>query len=79
MSKCQKNKHFIGTCPGPRTVNKEFNQSFANLMSARDMLDSQLKPELQPQLQMKPQLQLQMKPQPQITKKSDIDLILEGE
>jgi len=75
MSKCQKNKHFIGTCPGPRTVNKEFNQSFANLMSARDMLDSQLKPQLQP----KPQLQQeQPQPQPQITKKSDIDLILEG-
>ena len=43
MSKCQKNKYFIGTCPGPRSENKEFNQSLSKLMAARDAQDSQIK------------------------------------
>jgi len=42
MSKCQKNKYFIGTCSGPKTENKAFQQDFSKLMAARDALDSQL-------------------------------------
>jgi len=42
MSKCQKNKYFIGSQCGPKAENKDFNQSFAKLMAARDAQDSQI-------------------------------------
>lgn len=73
MSKCQRNKYFIGSScgtKGPRSENKEFNQSFAKLMAARDAQDSQLQ-----------------NPKPELTKAivpfkgfkpADIDLILDG-
>ena len=42
MSKCQKNKYFIGSCTGSKTENKAFQQDFAKLMAARDAQDSQI-------------------------------------
>ena len=52
MSKCQKNKYFIGSSCGMqgtanKTENKAFQQDFAKLMAARDAQDSQIqaKPE----------------------------------
>ena len=51
MSKCQKNKYFIGSScgtQGPRSENKALQQDFAKLMAARDAQDSQIqaKPEV---------------------------------
>jgi hypothetical protein len=72
MSKCQRNKYFIGSScgtQGPRSENKEFNQSFAKLMAARDAQDSQLqnpKPEVKAIVPFKG------------FKPADIDLILDG-
>ena len=72
MSKCQKNKYFIGTCSGPKTENKAFQQDFSKLMAARDALDSQL--------QSKPvQEKAIVVREVEKIKKSDIDLILEGD
>ena len=45
MSKCQKNKYFIGSScgtQGPRSENKAFQQDLSKLMAARDAQDSQL-------------------------------------
>ena len=45
MSKCQKNKYFIGSSCGtqaPRSENKGFQQDLSKLMAARDAQDSQL-------------------------------------
>ena len=43
MSKCQKNKYFIGSCGSTnKTENKAFQQDFAKLMAARDAQDSQI-------------------------------------
>ena len=44
MSKCQRNKYFIGTCgsQGPKAENKGFQQDLSKLMAARDAQDSQL-------------------------------------
>lgn len=42
MSKCQKNKYFIGTCTGSKTENKAFQQDLSKLMAARNAQDSQL-------------------------------------
>jgi hypothetical protein len=47
MSKCQKNKYFIGSCAGtgssgPKSENKGFQQDLSKLMAARDAQDSRL-------------------------------------
>jgi hypothetical protein len=42
MSKCQKNKYFIGSCTGSKTENKAFQQDLSKLMAARNAQDSQL-------------------------------------
>ena len=45
MSKCQKNKYFIGSSCGtqaPRSENKGFQQDLSKLMAARDAQDSQI-------------------------------------
>jgi hypothetical protein len=70
MSKCQKNKYFIGSQCGPKTENKAFQQDFAKLMAARDAQDSQL------QAPVKPVTTLTIKSK---VVKSDIDTILEGD
>jgi hypothetical protein len=40
MSKCQKNKYFNVGCQPTKHENKEFQQSFATLMAAREAQDS---------------------------------------
>jgi hypothetical protein len=46
MSKCQKNKYFIGSSCGTQgsaqKTDKAFQQDFAKLMAARDAQDSQI-------------------------------------
>jgi len=42
MSKCQKNKYFIGSSTGSKTENKAFQQDLSKLMAARNAQDSQL-------------------------------------
>jgi hypothetical protein len=71
MSKCQKNKYYIGTSSSPR-LNKDFNNSLSKLMAARDAQDSRL--------QAKPESVSQaLIVKPVKNTKSDIDLILEGD
>ena len=70
MSKCQRNKYFIGSSCGSKAENKDFNQSLSKLMAARDAQDSQL--------QDKP-VQVTAIVVKESSKKSDIDLILQGE
>ena len=77
MSKCQRNKYFIGTCgsQGPKAENKGFQQDLSKLMAARDAQDSRLqgvKPD-------EPKGTAIVEFKGSNDKKSDIDLILAGD
>ena len=87
MSKCQKNKYFNVGCQPTKCENKEFQQSFASLMAAREAQDSLLQnssasassASASAPVQKQPQtVSLQKHLQKQL-QKSDIDLILEGD
>ena len=87
MSKCQKNKYFNVGCQPTKCENKEFQQSFASLMAAREAQDSLLQnssasassASASAPVQKQPQtVSLQKQLQKQL-EKSDIDLILEGD
>ena len=91
MSKCQKNKYFIGSScgagsSGPKTENKEFQQSFANLMAARDAQDRTMAEPIVKAMpatnenSQKPQTAIiAAKAPPSQDKKSCIDIILGGD
>jgi GH25 family lysozyme M1 (1,4-beta-N-acetylmuramidase) len=95
MSKCQKNKYFNVGCQPTKHENKEFQQSFATLMAAREAQDSFLQnssasassASASAPVQKQPQTVSLQKPlqkplQKQLQKqlqKFDIDLILEGD
>ena len=81
MSKCQKNKYFIGSCgtQGPKAENKEFNQSFAKLMAARDAQDSQIQGVVKPEVVTQAIVEFKVPKGKGADKKSDIDLILQGD
>jgi hypothetical protein len=69
MSKCQKNKYFIGSCTGSKTENKEFQQDLSKLMAARDAQDSRI--------QAKPTVKAIVPFKSPTT--ADIDTVLNGE
>ena len=89
MSKCQKNKYFNVGCQPTKCENKEFQQSFASLMAAREAQDSLLQNSSlgTSASSASASSSAQHKQQPQTStvslqkplKKSDIDLILEGD
>ena len=92
MSKCQKNKYFNVGCQPIKCENKEFQQSFASLMAAREAQDSLLQnsslgTSASSASSASASSSAQHKQQPQTStvslqkplKKSDIDLILEGD
>ena len=78
MSKCQKNKYFIGSCgsssSAPRSENKDFNNSLSKLIAARDAQDSRLQAK-----PTEPVTEALAIVKPVKNTKSDIDLILEGD
>ena len=78
MSKCQKNKYFIGSScgtQGPRSENKGFQQDLSKLMAARDAQDSQMVSVAKPVSKEKAIIPFQA---PKV-KLSDIDTVLEGD
>ena len=77
MSKCQRNKYFIGTCgsQGPKAENKGFQQDLSKLMAARDAQDSRLQ-SVKPD---EPKGTAIVEFKGSNDKKSDIDLILAGD
>jgi hypothetical protein len=86
MSKCQKNKYFNVGCQPTKCENKEFQQSFASLMAAREAQDSLLQnSSLGTSASASSSAQHKQQPQTSTVslqkplKKSDIDLILEGD
>lgn len=91
MSKCQRNKYFLGTPPSEKKCNPEFQSSMAKLLSDREKQDLQFSLPLPlPSQQQQPSHQSQQivvkKPQTQTqTQKhqtsrfSDITTILSGD
>jgi len=82
MSKCQRNKYFIGTCAGtgssgPKAENKGFQQDLSKLMAARDAQDSRIQ-SVNP-VEPKGTAIVEFKGISKVQKISDIDLILEGD
>jgi hypothetical protein len=77
MSKCQRNKYFIGTCgsQGPKAENKGLQQDLSKLMAARDAQDSRLQ-SVKPD---EPKGTAIVEFKGSNDKKSDIDLILAGD
>lgn len=83
MSKCQKNKYFIGSScgagsAGPKTENKDFQQSFAKLMAARDAQDSQIQAVTKPEATTKEKAIVPFQA-PKGFRPSDIDIVLKGD
>jgi hypothetical protein len=83
MSKCQRNKYFLGTPPSEKKCNPEFQSSMSKLLSDREKQDLQFSlplPQQQPQSQQivvkQPQKQTQKH---QISRSSDITTILSGD
>jgi len=77
MSKCQKNKYFIGSCPGVKVENKGFQQDLALLMAARNAQDSRIQADPQAKAEAKPQVvQVPKDSGSKESRSADIDLIL---
>jgi len=85
MSKCQRNKYFLGTPPSEKKCNPEFQSSMAKLLSDREKQDLQFSlplplPSQQQQSQQivvkQPQTQTQKH---QTSRSSDITTILSGD
>ena len=83
MSKCQRNKYFLGTPPSEKKCNPEFQSSMSKLLSDREKQDLQFSlplPLQQPQQivvkQPQPQTQTQKH---QTSRSSDITTILSGD
>lgn len=88
MSKCQRNKYFLGTPPSEKKCNPEFQSSMSKLLSDREKQDLQFSLPLPQQQQQPQQPQSQQivvkQPQPQTQKhqtsrSSDITTILSGD
>ena len=86
MSKCQRNKYFLGTPPSEKKCNPEFQSSMAKLLSDREKQDLQFSlplPQQQPPSHQQQSQQIVVK-QPQTQKHqtsrfSDITTILSGD
>ena len=86
MSKCQRNKYFLGTPPSEKKCNPEFQSSMAKLLSDREKQDLQFSLHLPLPSQQQPPSQSQqiVVKQPQTQKHqtsrfSDITTILSGD
>jgi len=83
MSKCQKNKYFIGSScgtQGPRSENKAFQQDFAKLMAARDAQDSQIQaPALKSEAAKEAIVPFKGSKQSKGSTTADIDTVLKGD
>jgi hypothetical protein len=88
MSKCQRNKYFLGTPPSEKKCNPEFQSSMSKLLSDREKQDLQFSLPLPQQQQQPQQPQSQQivvkQPQTQTQKHqnsrfSDITTILSGD
>lgn len=73
MSKCQKNKYFIGSSSSSRS-NKDFNNSFSKLMAARDAQDSRIQAPVSTSTSTSTLVVRNAE-----SNKSDIDIILSGD
>ena len=86
MSKCQRNKYFLGTPPSEKKCNPEFQSSMSKLLSDREKQDLQFSlplPSQQPLSHQQQSQQIVVK-QPQTQKhqtsrSSDITTILSGD
>lgn len=87
MSKCQRNKYFLGTPPSEKKCNPEFQSSMSKLLSDREKQDLQFSlplPQQQPSHQQQSQQIVVKQPQTQTQKhqtsrSSDITTILSGD
>ena len=79
MSKCQKNKYFNVGCQPTKSENKEFQQSFAKMMAAREAQDCSLQPSEKPEKSVTNNKSQILVVKTTISKNSDIDLILNGD
>lgn len=88
MSKCQRNKYFLGTPPSEKKCNPEFQSSMSKLLSDREKQDLQFSLPLPLPEQQQPQSQqiVVKQPQPQTqtqkhqtSRSSDITTILSGD
>ena len=86
MSKCQRNKYFLGTPPSEKKCNPEFQSSMSKLLSDREKQDLQFSLPLPSQQQPSHQSQQIVVKQPQTqtqkhqtSRSSDITTILSGD
>jgi len=83
MSKCQRNKYFLGTPPSEKKCNPEFQSSMSKLLSDREKQDLQFSLPLPQQQQQSQQIVVkQQQPQNQkhqTSRFSDITTILSGD
>jgi hypothetical protein len=83
MSKCQRNKYFLGTPPSEKKCNPEFQSSMAKLLSDREKQDLQFSlplplPQQQPSHQSQ-QIVVKQPQKHQTSRFSDITTILSGD
>ena len=83
MSKCQRNKYFLGTPPSEKKCNPEFQSSMSKLLSDREKQDLQFNLSLSsPSSQQQPQSQqivVKQTQKHQTSRSSDITTILSGD
>ena len=86
MSKCQRNKYFLGTPPSEKKCNPEFQSSMSKLLSDREKQDLQFSLPLPEQQQHQSQQIVVKQPQTQTqtqkhqtSRSSDITTILSGD
>jgi len=88
MSKCQRNKYFLGTPPSEKKCNPEFQSSMSKLLSDREKQDLQFSLPLHSSQQQQPSQQSQQivvkqsqkqTQKHQISRSSDITIILSGD
>ena len=84
MSKCQRNKYFLGTPPSEKKCNPEFQSSMSKLLSDREKQDLQFSLPLPQQPSHQSQQIVVKQPQTQTQKHqtsrfSDITTILSGD
>lgn len=78
MSKCQRNKYFLGT-PVEKKCNPEFQSSMAKLLSDREKQDLQFTLPLSSHSHLQNSQQIVVKPNQTNSRISDITTILSGD